>query len=183
MHSPPITSQSIMEQHITFAVATIVGVIILCGFLDSSGDGGIVDMRVRHLANSNSSNQTPSLLANQTEDPPTSFLLTTLCGDKCKRHCRQYQTPLLTCFQGASLFPDDPSWNTSASIFDSPINATHFQRDFYEHGSSCDHPCHGPPTDGFTLPYHTCVGPFGAPRPWGTFQILSLSPCLQCQET
>jgi hypothetical protein len=147
---------------------------MLCGLLNSSRDVGIDYLQVPRLTNSNASNQTPYLFANHTDAPTTLFLLTTLCGDKCNSHCRHYQTRLNTCFHGASLFPGDPSWNTSASILDSPINYSHFQRDFYDHGTSrSDHPCQGPPTDGFTLPYDICVGPFGAPRPWGTFQLLA----------
>jgi hypothetical protein len=183
MLSPPVNCNSAMEQHLTFAVATIVGIIIFCVCSGSSGYGGIVYLRVPHStynnsnsnnSNNNSSNQTPLLFANHKDAPTTAFLRTTLCGDKCKTHCKHYQTPLSTCFHGASLFPDDPSWNTSASIFDAPINATHFQRDFYEHGRSISHPCQGLPTDGFTLPYDICLGPFGVPRPWGTFHLSDL---------
>ena len=102
---------------------------------------------------------------------PTSIsrmLLTTLCSDKCTRNCRHYQTPFQQCYNGHSLFPNDSSWNSTVDSLDTPINATHFQRMFFEQGQSC----RGNATDGFELPYDTCVGPFGAPRPWGSFQLL-----------
>jgi len=119
----------------------------------------------------------------------SNILLTTLCVNKCHdttasptngsgvddasgSGCRHYQTPMNACFHGPALFPNDPSWNaTNVDILDTPLNTTHFQRDFYPHTSTIR--CQGTPTDGFVLPYHECVGPFGPPRPWGIFQLLS----------
>lgn len=97
------------------------------------------------------------------------ILLTKLCVDKCETECRHYQTPFETCFHGAALFPDDPSWNSTVDIIDKTMNATHFRRTFHEPGDSC----RGQPSDDFILPFQVCVGPFGKPRPWGVFQLLS----------
>ncbi|CAB9504938.1 expressed unknown protein [Seminavis robusta] len=103
------------------------------------------------------------------------LLTTTLCEDKCQSHCREYQTPFYQCFQGAALFPNDPSWNATGYILDFPLNHSHFQRQFFD--TTNTYPttllvvsaCQGTPTDEFVLPFRTCVGPFGKPRPWGTF--------------
>ena len=110
----------------------------------------------------------------------TIILVTTLCRDKCQSGCRHYQTPLQKCFRGATLFPGDPSWNSTYDILDTPLNASYFRRDFYDSGNRCQ----GEPSDNgsFELPYQVCVGPFGKPRPWGTFQILSAEDLLVVQE-
>jgi hypothetical protein len=33
--------------------------------------------------------------------------------------------------------------------------------------------CTGPVTDTFDLPLDTCIGPFGAPRPWGNLTLVT----------
>jgi hypothetical protein len=104
-------------------------------------------------------------------DPPVQvpFLLnSTLCKGRCVDDCKSYVTPLGQCFNGQSLFPDDPSWGLY-DISDVGLSNDSFSREFF---GSKDGNCTGEPTDSFILPIHECVGPFGAPRPWGDFSFV-----------
>jgi hypothetical protein len=109
-------------------------------------------------------------------------LNSTLCKGHCVDDCKSYLTPLRQCFNGQALFANDPSWGDydvqdvtvdwSLSMFndsDNDVNSTLFVRYFF---GSKDGNCTGEPTDSFTLPIHECVGPFGAPRPWGEFSYV-----------
>ena len=89
----------------------------------------------------------------------------TLCGplDHCNSDCKSYTVPLNRCFSPPVLFPGDPQWGAS-DVFDT-CNATHIHRTFF---ASTDGTCDNS-TSGFTDPLHQCVGPFGKPRPWGSF--------------
>ena len=89
----------------------------------------------------------------------------TVCGpdDGCNSDCKTYRLPLSTCFSPPALFPGDPQWGTS-DVFD-VCTKTHLHRTFY---ASADGSCTNK-TDSFTVPLNECVGPFGKPRPWGSF--------------
>ena len=89
----------------------------------------------------------------------------TLCGplDHCNSDCKAYTLPLARCFSPAVLFPGDPQWGKS-DVLDT-CNTTHIHRTFY---ASADGTCENSTSD-FAVPLNQCVGPFGKPRPWGTF--------------
>jgi len=105
---------------------------------------------------------------------PAHHLNTTLCQDYCKSGCVSYMTPLFECYSPLQLFPNDSSWgendlldaNVTFSAGDGLIT---FTRSFF---LSTDGTCGGVP-ESQTLPLNECVGPFGAPRPWGTFELSS----------
>ena len=77
---------------------------------------------------------------------------------------KSYAPPLGRCYSPPALWENDTQWG-SADTFDT-CNATHISRSFY---ATTDGSCGGKATDGFDLPLHTCLGPFGLPRPWGEF--------------
>lgn len=89
--------------------------------------------------------------------------------------CQQYITPLNTCYNAKTLFPYDESWS-DFDIYDE-IVMNNLKRTFYQ---SRDGTCAGRENldqlngndDSFTLPFDTCVGPFGPPRPWGKFTLV-----------
>lgn len=99
----------------------------------------------------------------------TVLLNSTLCKGRCVDDCKSYVTSLGRCFNGQSLFPDDPTWGFY-DISDVVLSEDSFRREFF---GSKDGNCTGEPTDSFTLPIHECVGPFGAPRPWGDFSFVN----------
>ena len=96
--------------------------------------------------------------------------------------CKQYTTPLNQCYNAKNLFPNDPSWS-EFDIFDE-MRMKNLHRTFYK---STDGSCAGreestknivpqpvdEEDDSFILPLDTCVGPFGPPRPWGKFSLVS----------
>ena len=98
-------------------------------------------------------------------------LNTTLCKDFCTTSCISYRTPLGECYNPQKMFPGDASWGES-DILDDDITFTNgqvtFQRSFY---SSSDNTCTATP-ETITLPLNECIGPFGAPRPWGSFELV-----------
>eukprot|EP00591_Stephanopyxis_turris_P007749 CAMPEP_0195518512 /NCGR_PEP_ID=MMETSP0794_2-20130614/13039_1 /TAXON_ID=515487 /ORGANISM="Stephanopyxis turris, Strain CCMP 815" /LENGTH=195 /DNA_ID=CAMNT_0040647489 /DNA_START=103 /DNA_END=690 /DNA_ORIENTATION=- len=111
----------------------------------------------------------------------TKHIQTTMCEGKCEKGCVTYITPLGECYSPSQMFPGDPSWG-DYDILDEILGFTvennnsgvNFRRSFY---TTTDSTCEGvsvekkEPTDMFILPLNECVGPFGEPRPWGTFQI------------
>jgi hypothetical protein len=111
----------------------------------------------------------PSSLAEL--DPPVavpSWLNSTLCEGRCVDNCKSYVTPLGQCFNGQSLFSGDPSWGVY-DMNDAVLSNDSFRRQFF---ASKDGTCTGESTDFFLLPIRECVGPFGAPRPWGEFSFV-----------
>jgi hypothetical protein len=68
------------------------------------------------------------------------------------------------CFNPQVLFPDSGDVWGEFDVMDTcgPLRLT---RTFY---SSTDGSC-TTVTDSYDLEYNTCLGPFGAPRPWGVF--------------
>eukprot|EP00041_Stephanoeca_diplocostata_P002316 m.25464 g.25464 ORF g.25464 m.25464 type:complete len:1144 (+) comp13183_c0_seq5:141-3572(+) len=90
----------------------------------------------------------------------------TCCKGECVHDCKTYVIPLHTCFSPRALFPGDEQWGTD-DIRDE-CNATHLIRSFF---TSTDGTCSsgGSPDNSFVVPLGECVGPFGKPRPWGSF--------------
>mmetsp|Transcript_11090 Transcript_11090/g.14501 ORF Transcript_11090/g.14501 Transcript_11090/m.14501 type:complete len:156 (-) Transcript_11090:1186-1653(-) len=80
--------------------------------------------------------------------------------------CKSYVTPIGTCFNGQTMFPGDLSWG-EVDVLDE-VKGPIVHRSFY---ASTDASCKGSPTDEFRLALNQCVGPFGDPLPWGTFQL------------
>jgi hypothetical protein len=100
----------------------------------------------------------------------TSMVNMTLCHDMCHWDCQSYVTPLDACFSSGRLFPNDPSWGDGWDILDTIVlDQAMLHRIIY---SSQDGTCTGTDPDSFDIPLNECVGPFGAPRPWGTFELL-----------
>jgi hypothetical protein len=97
----------------------------------------------------------------------------TLCTGRCNGDCVSYTTPLSTCFSSSSMYPDDPSWSEfdiwdiiQFSQFGKAIRRTIYPS---QDGTCSDGE---DPNDVFLIPLDECVGPFGQPRPWGTFVII-----------
>mmetsp|Transcript_20088 Transcript_20088/g.31602 ORF Transcript_20088/g.31602 Transcript_20088/m.31602 type:complete len:184 (-) Transcript_20088:193-744(-) len=95
--------------------------------------------------------------------------------------CKEYTTPLETCYNAQTLFPGDESWS-DLDIYDTMM-MRNLKRTFYESkDGSCggreeEEDGHNIPQavdgdDTFILPIGDCVGPFGPPRPWGKFTLL-----------
>jgi hypothetical protein len=109
----------------------------------------------------------------------STMLNMTLCVDKCTSDCKSYTTPLSQCYSSKQLFPNDPSWSAGKDVFDAVICQT-LTRTIY--GRSYDGTCSksdreddddDDDVDRFTIPLNECVGPFGQPRPWGSFSIIT----------
>ena len=101
----------------------------------------------------------------------------TICKGRCFGDCREYLLPTNACYNPQTLFPNDPSWgqyDVIDEILDSsesdPI--TTFRRTIYPSTNLTCTIDGEDPTDVFTIPLNECVGPFGKPRPWGTFQLV-----------
>eukprot|EP01051_Picozoa_sp_SAG22_P001045 SAG22_NODE_36_length_27184_cov_65.870076_12_plen_211_part_00 len=94
----------------------------------------------------------------------------TVCTDKCSTGCKTYSPPLGKCYSPPKLWPGDVQWGTTDTL--DVCNGTHLDRSFF---ASTDGSCKAR-TDGFSLPLHTCVGPFGKPRPWGMFACTAAGP-------
>jgi hypothetical protein len=101
-------------------------------------------------------------------------LNTTLCKDYCETCCISYITQLNSCFNPQKLFPGDESWGEGDVLdgnvtFSSDDGQVSFVRTFY---STNDSTCGGL-YESEILPLNECIGPFGAPRPWGIFELSS----------
>jgi hypothetical protein len=101
-------------------------------------------------------------------------LNTTLCKDYCETCCISYITPLNSCFNPQTLFPRDESWGEGDVLdgnvtFSSDDGQVSFVRTFYSTNDSTS----GGLYESEILPLNECVGPFGAPRPWGIFELSS----------
>lgn len=122
------------------------------------------------------------------------MLNTTLCTDRCISNCVSYITPTKTCYNGQQLFPNDPSWgpfdildddNDGDSTTSDPdvemkerrgdgdSSSSQFRRTFFTTKDGTCHQKPGEPSDVYILPLDECVGPFDAPRPWGTFAYVN----------
>jgi hypothetical protein len=97
---------------------------------------------------------------------------TKMCDTFCSNrntNCVVFETPVGVCYNGQSLFPNDPSWG-EYDIRDVVVDFSSFVRTFY---ATVDESCRNS-TDLFSLPFDECVGPFGQPFPWGKFSLLHL---------
>ncbi len=91
----------------------------------------------------------------------------TLCVDKCAgEDCKSYITPINTCYSSSELFPNDPSWS-GKDLRDDVICQTLVRTIFDTDNSTCLGI-----GDTFEIPMDECVGPFGKPRPWGSFTLV-----------
>ena len=115
-----------------------------------------------------------------------------LLSDNIQSGCKTYTTPLNKCYNAQTLFPDDPSWSTF-DIYDT-LSMKSLKRTFYKsENGSCFNVIKSQELletimdrgyyydnfsqqmdddDYFVLPFDQCVGPFGAPRPWGKFTLV-----------
>jgi hypothetical protein len=93
----------------------------------------------------------------------------TLWTDKCTGDCKSYITPVSECYNSGDLFPNDPSWS-GLDVLDTVICQTLIRTIFHTSDSSCTT---SDSDDRFKIPLDECVGPFGQPRPWGSFSLLS----------
>ena len=104
----------------------------------------------------------PALLGAEASVQPVEHMK--LCSDRCDSDCKMYDVPVGECFSPSRLFPGDAQWG-DGDVLDT-CNTTHLDRSFF---ASRDGSCQNR-TGGFDgLPLHTCIGPFGKPRPWGEF--------------
>lgn len=99
-----------------------------------------------------------------------SLLRTTLyppagCGES---PAALYLTPLDFCYNGQDLFPNDPSWS-GFDVLDTLGEDGFLHRSIF---SSTDQSCENA-TDELMIDLNICVGPFGAPYPWGILEAMS----------
>ena len=97
----------------------------------------------------------------------------TLCVDKCAGYdCKSYITPINECYSSSRLFPNDPSWS-GKDVYDtiSICRTQTLTRTIYDTENGT---CHSSNSTGdkFHIPLNECVGPFGKPRPWGSFRLI-----------
>ncbi|CAE8581282.1 unnamed protein product [Polarella glacialis] len=84
---------------------------------------------------------------------------------RCTTDSQSYIVPLSQCYSPPRLFPGDQQWGAGDVI--DKCNKTHLTRTFYaSENGSCQQS-----TSNFTVALSTCVGPFGKPRPWGSFAV------------
>jgi hypothetical protein len=126
----------------------------------------------------------------------------TVCSDHCNgSDCKSYVTPVGICYSPRDLFgPTDSTWGegdvldvllttpqslkTMKEYHTDQESPTEFRRTFF---TSTDGSCNNQIDkmneedgdtskangDSFILPFDACVGPFGPPRPWGWFELVS----------
>ena len=92
---------------------------------------------------------------------PLPPLTLTLPTDK-----KTFEVPVGRCFNPLDTWPDDGDVWGEFDVLDECGDRI-LTRSFF---SSTDGSCSGDPTDSYKLEYDTCLGPFGAPRPWGVFE-------------
>jgi hypothetical protein len=115
--------------------------------------------------------------AKQDEDallPTKPSLNMTLCTDKCTGDCQSYITPVSKCYNSGALFPNDPSWS-GLDVLDTVICQTLVRTIFSKSKNASCTVSDDDSDDRFQIPLNECVGPFGAPRPWGWFSLRSSS--------
>jgi hypothetical protein len=108
----------------------------------------------------------------QQQHQQSAMLNMTLCVDECRNDCKSYITPLSRCYNPQTLFPNDPSWSPN-DVSDTVICQT-LTRRIYSKSSNgtCRRHDDDDDDDQFVIPLNECVGPFGRPRPWGTFRLV-----------
>lgn len=104
-------------------------------------------------------------------------LSTTLCVNHCSQDCKYYISPVKKCYNGNQLYPGPEEPFGDQDILDELIfdrdgaTVVGILRSFF---SSNDSTCTGDTTDEFkNLPLSKCIGPFGAPRPWGILNMIA----------
>ena len=117
---------------------------------------------LKHSNNNNSNNST--MMMNM-------MLNMTLCSDKCENYenCKSYITPINVCYSSSILFPNDISWS-GKDIHDTIICQT-LIRNIYDTDNGTCRRQDDNNDNKFLIPLNECVGPFGVPRPWGTFRL------------
>lgn len=90
----------------------------------------------------------------------------TVCADRCSTNCKVYKVPLSVCFNPTVLWPGDKQWGDNDILDLCHPSKGKLNRTFFR---TKDSSCHGYASDSYELPLRECVGPFGKPRPWGTF--------------
>jgi hypothetical protein len=150
-----------------------------------------------HLGGKQHQHQQPQQ-GHQGYHPMKPMLNMTLCKDKCgetndnsmessshsrsgstnSSNCKSYITPLSECYNSGVLFPNDPSWSAGKDVLDIVICQTLIRRIYgnsTNNGTCIPSSTNNPNNDDdqFQIPMNTCVGPFGQPRPWGYFQLVT----------
>lgn len=84
-----------------------------------------------------------------------------------------FDVPVGACFNPRVEFPDASGdvWGDNDVLDTCGERAV--TRRFY---ASANGSCAGDPTDSYELEYDACLGPFGAPRPWGVFECARSAP-------
>ena len=119
------------------------------------------------IANDNEGEQNRLLIGAMNLEINTPQLNMTLCVDKCAgENCKSYIIPISTCYGSSELFPNDPSWS-GKDVRDDVICQTLVRTIFDTENSTCLGI-----GDTFEIPMNECVGPFGKPRPWGSFALV-----------
>jgi len=78
---------------------------------------------------------------------------------------QNFLVPVGTCFNPLLIYPDSGDVWGEYDVLDE-CNYLSITRKIF---SSTNATCSGEVTDEYHLPYDSCLGPFGAPRPWGVF--------------
>jgi len=111
------------------------------------------------INNNNNNNNNNSMMLNMT-----------LCGGKCdNENCKSYITPINSCYSSSILFPNDISWS-GKDIYDTIICQTLIRNIYDTENGTCRRQ-DDDNDNKFLIPLNECVGPFGLPRPWGTFRL------------
>eukprot|EP00312_Isochrysidales_sp_CCMP1244_P039941 CAMPEP_0202756294 /NCGR_PEP_ID=MMETSP1388-20130828/15602_1 /ASSEMBLY_ACC=CAM_ASM_000864 /TAXON_ID=37098 /ORGANISM="Isochrysis sp, Strain CCMP1244" /LENGTH=115 /DNA_ID=CAMNT_0049424145 /DNA_START=11 /DNA_END=355 /DNA_ORIENTATION=+ len=92
----------------------------------------------------------------------------TVCRSSCSVDCKSYDLPLGVCYSPPLLFPGDPQWGAGDVLDQCDAAAGILTRTLY---SSSGGTCRGGGSP-VQVPLDVCVGPFGPPRPSGSFQCL-----------
>ena len=116
------------------------------------------------LKHSNNNSNKSTMMMNR-------MLNMTLCSDKCENYenCKSYITPINVCYSSSILFPNDISWS-GKDIHDTIICQT-LIRNIYDTDNGTCRRQDDNNDNKFLIPLNECVGPFGVPRPWGTFRL------------
>jgi hypothetical protein len=118
--------------------------------------------------------QTQILAETMNQNIGTPNLNMTICVDKCAgESCKTYVTPIDQCYSSSLLFPNDPSWS-GKDLRDVIICETQtlLRTIFDTENGTCRGGSSTTSEDKFRIPLNECVGPFGEPRPWGTFSLI-----------
>mmetsp|Transcript_16185 Transcript_16185/g.33395 ORF Transcript_16185/g.33395 Transcript_16185/m.33395 type:complete len:175 (-) Transcript_16185:81-605(-) len=141
-----------IAKSIVFLLALIITIITIISIHATDDEGEQHQIRVGRKSQNINSQQ---------------LLNMTLFVDKCAGgNFKSYVTPINTCYSSSKLFPNDPSWS-GKDVRDDIICQTLVRTIFDTENSTCLGA-----GDNFEIPLNECVGPFGKPRPWGTFRLI-----------